>query len=687
MSAKRTCSDSTKELLAKKIRSKWSLDTPPLAPAVTFGTPGKIITTGSVQTLCAANPGVPALPFVNPAINSPSPVVSTITLTPTALNTFNSLSTLNPAAPLFIPNSNSVPLIISPQNQVVSLSAGNMTTTRHQAALRREAEQSKPQNVPAYPDVLLEGDEDPMLSATSSKIVSSAKPPVYVIADEDTIDLSSTISMSSKVPKVTIKINQPASQPSTPAKSAGADASLLNSPATPVAALQSVPSKDLSAEPSQDDDSPMELCSKIPSPPPPPPILASALHPSLPVVPAGCQPTMSSTAVALEDIKQLLNSEIQKSVDASISKALEDPEKGILSQLTAINYLVTDPTTGLQSVVSDHTQKLASQKTSLSNICTRMDTLESSLVPLKSLAGKTKYYETKLSGYDNVSKDFRSFETATKKDVERISSLENTVNDTEDGMVAVALKVHSLHNDVNHADSGLIAKVDSLQSNFKKISDALSNGDHEIVLKTQPTDLDEHLSKFKNDLRAETDAHLIDFKEELVAASPAPAEVTQKMSSLQQQLHAVAARNTLLEQKVSTLTSISQVQHAKMIRLHDNVIQNAAKHMKDELIIGGIRQSQGENPIGAVKRFFRSKMGLNAGDSDVLEAERGKASTPKVINGRTVTIPPVMFVRLSLPFSRLVTKNTWKLARKKDDIDGYGYYIHVSSPEALRAVR
>ena len=46
----------------------------------------------------------------------------------------------------------------------------------------------------------------------------------------------------------------------------------------------------------------------------------------------------------------------------------------------------------------------------------------------------------------------------------------------------------------------------------------------------------------------------------------------------------------------------------KMQRMKDNVLQNTAKHMRDELIIGGIQQEPEENAFGVVKTFFRERM-------------------------------------------------------------------------------
>ena len=194
-------------------------------------------------------------------------------------------------------------------------------------------------------------------------------------------------------------------------------------------------------------------------------------------------------------------------------------------------------------------------------------------------------------------------------------------------------------------------------------------------------------------LRTSTETQIRDLQSQLaehpvVTAEGTPSkELVDQVTSLQHELENVVKRNEVLEDKMQTLTHVSQVHHNKMKCMNVNVIQNAAKHMRDELIFGGIRQEYDEHPIEAVKYFLQRRMNIFPHPDDILEAERGKSAPARLINGRQVNIPPVMFVHVSHPFSMFVLKNTWKLANQKDEKDGYGFYIHVNLPEAQCALR
>ena len=123
-----------------------------------------------------------------------------------------------------------------------------------------------------------------------------------------------------------------------------------------------------------------------------------------------------------------------------------------------------------------------------------------------------------------------------------------------------------------------------------------------------------------------------------------------------------------------------------MNRMKENIIMNAAKHMRDELVVGGVRQQQQEEDcIQVATDFFLSKMNVNVGEDEILEAERGRSVKTRIINGKSVEIPPVLFLKVSPHFARIATKYSWRLAGKKDP-DGYGYYVHYNTPEGPRVI-
>ena len=626
MSEKRPCADSTKELLAKKIRNKWKLDSNSEKPLLT-GANSEVLHVADSYQNSALTPASSTVTII-----SPDGVSTTVPLgTPLP-------SLLNPNAPQFSPS---------------DISTAAMTTTRQQAAAQKKKLKQKGMN-PSTDNVLALDTDVSLLC-------------------EDVTGSSSVNNSSVRIIQVTKVPSQPSvsDSASTVQFSEGAEACVLQK----MASMPTTTSPEGIPAPSPPPPPPPPT---VPPAPPVPPILKSAL-----LQPKETSPNTTDTKSHLHEIKQFLSTEmkeIRKSIDDHFANALDHPETGVRSQLKAVNYFLFDSSAGLQSVVKDHTQKIISQKTSVSNICTRMDTLESSFVPLKSLNNKSRLYEN------------------------RLTALEKTVNDSDEGVDAISLKLGALQEDVTNKQSGLIARVEVLESDFNKVSEAISNGDHEIVLKSQPSEIKDQFIKYNNEmkqvidtsittLKTSTETQIRDLQSQLaerpvVMAEGIPSkELVDQVSSLQQELQNVVQRNKVLEDKMHTLTHVSQVHHNKMKRMNINVIQNAAKHMRDELMFGGIRQEYDEHPIEAVKYFLQRRMNIFPHPDDVLEAERGKSSPARLINGRRVNIPPVMFVRVTHPFSRFVLKNTWKLANQNDEIDGYGFYIHVNLPEAQRALR
>ena len=595
MSHKRTCSDSVKEALAKKIKNKW-LEKEKEKPL-----------DGGASLI-------------------------------------EHFSALNPTASPFTPSPNSSE---SPLTNFVSLDIPEMATTRHQAALQKAAAlaaKSQIAQVMEFGDSLLDEivhvDLHGGIPSSSTSVSANALSNKLEVQD-DILDFTSE---DTKVPSSNCK------------------ESVFNDEMD--VSKESTPSKDLSMPPPPP---------SIPPAPPVPPILKSAL-----MQPKSPSSVPKDTSEELREIKKLLSTEIKSSID-NLTKSIDDPTTGVMAQVKAINFFLFDKEKGLHAAVQDHTQKLFSQKTSVSNICTRMDSLESAFAPLKSLNNKSQNFES------------------------RITTLEKTVQDPDEGVDAIALKLNSMQNDISHPESGLITKVENLQSDLQEINQAIASGEHEIVLKTHPPEIQSKLDAIANTIRADTDAAMFTLKTETnvkftelqtaidkkntTLEAAAPADLATQLQQLKQDVQNNIVANRMLRKQVQTLTNVSQVHHKKMQRMKDNILQNAAKHMRDELIIGGIRQEPEENAFGVVKTFFHEKMRIWPHEDDILEAERGKASPARLINGRRVQIPPVMFVRVSLPFSRFVLKNTWKLKNAKDEIDGYGFYIHVNIPEAQRAVR
>ena len=117
------------------------------------------------------------------------------------------------------------------------------------------------------------------------------------------------------------------------------------------------------------------------------------------------------------------------------------------------------------------------------------------------------------------------------------------------------------------------------------------------------------------------------------------------------------------------------------------IITNTAKHLVNEIVIGGIRMDDSDDRVEVSKKFLMNKMNIMFAADDLIEVSRSTNVTEKKINNRMVTIPPVMFIKVTDKLRKLILGNCWRLANLKDDIDGFGYYVKQSMPEPYRAVR
>ena len=118
------------------------------------------------------------------------------------------------------------------------------------------------------------------------------------------------------------------------------------------------------------------------------------------------------------------------------------------------------------------------------------------------------------------------------------------------------------------------------------------------------------------------------------------------------------------------------------------VLNNSALHMSNDLVIGGIRiEDDEEDPKQATIRFLQNKLSIKADEADIMEAHHSENTTERTTQKKLVTIPPVMFIHTSETLRKRILRSTWKLKSLKDNVDGYGYYVKQSMPEAYRAVR
>ena len=223
----------------------------------------------------------------------------------------------------------------------------------------------------------------------------------------------------------------------------------------------------------------------------------------------------------------------------------------------------------------------------------------------------------------------------------RVSALEKMRDEPEEGFIAVALRVTSLEGDVNGKE-GLTNKVESLSTTVKTIEEKLViNPTGPIVLQTSKRKSDEMLEEEVADQR----------------------------------------------KRLDVASNMIHVMSKELSHLKTQTTANAAKHMANELVMGGIRMEDAEDPIEATIRFIQHRLQIEVKQDEIHDAFRSDFTTKKQIQGRTIIIPPVMFVKTTESVRRKILRNTWKLTDIKQQPEGYGMYIRQSLPECFRDAR
>ena len=132
---------------------------------------------------------------------------------------------------------------------------------------------------------------------------------------------------------------------------------------------------------------------------------------------------------------------------------------------------------------------------------------------------------------------------------------------------------------MSDVDTGLKSKVRDLQSDFTKMREALTKGDQEVELKviTAPRGATPELLAANQNL-----------KEKLAQAEQRIGTAEETIKQLKSRVDQQAYRSSQNEKNITLLANIAEVQSNSMKRMKNNIMMNAAKHMRNELIIGGI---------------------------------------------------------------------------------------------------
>ena len=328
---------------------------------------------------------------------------------------------------------------------------------------------------------------------------------------------------------------------------------------------------------------------------------------------------------------------LRNTIKEEYKSVMNDPSSGVIPQIRSLNDLITDPKTGILGKVSINSTTLKKHErllTTKDGLVSSVNKLKEDVKQLQAIGGKVT---APASGC-----------------VARIEKLEKTVDDESEGFNALSLAVQSLQSDVSDPSSGLLTKFKTMEKNFSKISQAVDVGETQVSINASQEDqvkLDELKESFNSELS------LVQGKLE---------ESQKEIVSLQKELKMVRTTVASNATKIETVGNIVHVQHKSMNRMKENIILNASKHMRNELIVGGIREEPREDCIELARRFFYKKMHLDTTDDEIMEAHWGKSSKRRVFDGKSVDIPPVLFLKVSPHFGMLAIKYAWRLKNQQE---------------------
>ena len=135
-----------------------------------------------------------------------------------------------------------------------------------------------------------------------------------------------------------------------------------------------------------------------------------------------------------------------------------------------------------------------------------------------------------------------------------------------------------------------------------------------------------------------------------------------------------------------TATGFMEVTLKRVDSMDSRVTVNMAHTMQNNLIFGGIRVSDEESVLDAVKRFISTIMNITPKNYDIYDAEQLGKGYSRIVKGREMNFPPTVKVKCSEYFASKIMSNARVLSGKTDEVEGFKYYVKRSKPEAQRAL-
>ena len=257
--------------------------------------------------------------------------------------------------------------------------------------------------------------------------------------------------------------------------------------------------------------------------------------------------------------------------------------------------------------------------------------------------------------------------------VTRVENLEATVNGKQGGKSLVQ-QISDLSSRVTSVEQSPATPTASTQVRSKSLDARVTKLEKECI--TEDNGLNLSIKNIRADiatLRADLDK-IADFsKQDPIIKTSDMGDVKADVYYALRDLETVSGEVHVLGNKVRS------IQHRSTM--------NAAKLMHNQLIFGGVKNRHGAPAEMALKTFLKNIMKLVPDEEDILEAEALGSGYKKRIWNRDIHFPPPIRAKCSEYFAQKVMRNAFKLAGKKDQEQGYKYFVKRARPEAHRAVQ
>ena len=168
---------------------------------------------------------------------------------------------------------------------------------------------------------------------------------------------------------------------------------------------------------------------------------------------------------------------------------------------------------------------------------------------------------------------------------------------------------------------------------------------------------------------------------------PTDVELDEGTPELLRRLHAVELRSIGNENTLDVVVAWAGALERSQNAMKKQMQFNTSKHHTNDLLVGGIYEYKKQDCHKAALKFFRDKMRLTVGESDVIRAYRTGQPRKYKKQGVVITCPCQMVVKCSSRLRDLAMQNKKVLGGQVDSRGNFSYFVAQYLPEPFKAAR